>query len=811
MEELVARAAREIAAQWHTGELVWAAVGMAAQGAFFARFFVQWLASERVRKSIVPHSFWYASLGGGLLLMTYAIHRRDTVFTLSQAAGVLIYLRNVHLVHKDWRKRVALTAAVFAAAAALVAVAYGAPASVRLGTTPEIAKLETRTWGHAGAWWIAFGIAGSTIFFMRFVIQWVASERRHESVMPVSFWYVSVIGGLMLLVYVVHVRDVVLAVGQTGGMLVYLRNIVLSRGERGKNIAFVVLLSILSGLLFFVGIDSVALWASNEGRTAQIAREMYATGDYIVPHVNTRVALTKPPLYHWLASSSYGVFGIGEFAARFPSAAAGLLTVLATYFLCRRIFGGDTGFLAGVMTATGIDFVWNARAARPDMVYTFLVVAAIVAFVYAVESERCRRALFMLFFACMGLAVMAKGPAGLFLPLVSGAAYLRWSGRKVEISRMTWAAGTLVFLAITVPWHVAVSLSVDAAGLKYYFWGQLARWSMGKGALRSAWDVLLSLFLYVPYLFKGFFPWSFFLPAAIWTAAASVREKRDRYLALVLVWFLAGIVAFSLSGTKAARYMLPLLPAGAIIVAYLWREALGGAGNAGSPQSRTAARLLKASLWPMVVTNVLLAVVIAWAGQVNQALRSAGLLARLNSMDSYMADVWTAFFRAHPWAFGMAAVFLCLASAGALAGAYRWRFGYSFGLLAVVVTGYLGVFHLVLVPKAGFVYDVRPFAAKLERLARGAPYGWAGDASLEMLFYMDRRYDRLRPEDVKRYMEKNPNSLVLLWEKDLGNLPPEALGGVKVLMRGRVKHRVAVVLGSPWRPPDPAGSGGLNE
>jgi lipid-A-disaccharide synthase-like uncharacterized protein len=82
---------------------IWLAVGFLGQGLFSARFIVQWLKSEKLKKSVVPLAFWYFSLGGGLVLLAYAIHRTDPVFIVGQAAGVFIYLRNLHLIHRERR------------------------------------------------------------------------------------------------------------------------------------------------------------------------------------------------------------------------------------------------------------------------------------------------------------------------------------------------------------------------------------------------------------------------------------------------------------------------------------------------------------------------------------------------------------------------------------------------------------------------------------------------------------------------------------------------------------------------------------
>jgi lipid-A-disaccharide synthase-like uncharacterized protein len=85
-----------------TGPTLWIIIGFIGQTLFFMRFFVQWMASEKAKRSVIPHSFWYFSLGGGLVLLTYAIYRQDPVFILGQSVGIFIYLRNIYFVrHSD--------------------------------------------------------------------------------------------------------------------------------------------------------------------------------------------------------------------------------------------------------------------------------------------------------------------------------------------------------------------------------------------------------------------------------------------------------------------------------------------------------------------------------------------------------------------------------------------------------------------------------------------------------------------------------------------------------------------------------------
>jgi len=678
-------------------------------------------------------------------------------------------------------------------------------------------------WRSGEFWWVAFGFGAQAVFFLRFFVQWLASEREKKSVIPNAFWYISLVGGLMLFAYAVHKRDPVFIAGQAFGVFIYLRNIIFIHGERGKEFAFVVIILLIGVTLFLVDTGRTALSASSEARASEIAREMYATGDYVVPHLDGRIALTKPPLYHWLTALSFRLFGVNEVAARLVSSIAGILTLFAAYLLGRKMFDPTVGFLAAVVTASSIEFTWNARAARTDMLYTFFAVAAIAAFVYAAESARGRRRLYILSFALMGLAFMTKGPAGLFIPLVSGVGYLWLTGRKADVRAIPWAGAAAVFIVITAPWHVAVSLSVPAQDRYYFFLGQIARWAAGQGEEGGS-PPLLSFFVYVPLLVGGFFPWSFFLPAGLVASWKAFRSGRNRRLALPFVWFVIGLVAFSLSGTRAIRYIIPMFPAGAIMVAFLWREAFASGDGAGSdPFARKANRWLKASLWPLVVTSVAVSAFVAGTPAVIGSLKSRGVIERvLNEADAFGTDVWSGFVAAHPAAFTTVAAAFALAAVGALVAAYKARVAYAFGLLTVVVLGFLCLFEFVTLPKIDEINNVKPFVrhvrvlvdfpmclrpwsslsieGKAAVLARPCSYAWVGNASLETLFYMGGYYDTVGPGGVKAYFERNPQGVVLAWNRDYERLPEDDRRFARVVFTGRMKHRIAVVLASSEAP-----------
>lgn len=146
---------------------------------FSARFLLQWVLSERAGRSLLPAHFWYFSLAGSVLLLAYAIHRRDPVIMAGQIVGLAIYLRNIRFVCLELMRD----------------------------------------------FWTLFGFVGQLIFAGRFVVQWWAIERARRSLMPKAFWYLSIFGSMMLLVYAIMVRDPVIIMGRALGLVVDIRNL----------------------------------------------------------------------------------------------------------------------------------------------------------------------------------------------------------------------------------------------------------------------------------------------------------------------------------------------------------------------------------------------------------------------------------------------------------------------------------------------------------------------------------------------------------------------------------------------------------
>ncbi len=204
-------------------------------------------------------------------------------------------------------------------------------------------------------------------------------------------------------------------------------------------------------VVFFTNLGAVALWDEDEPLYASCAREMLQRGDWVVPTFNGEVFPDKPPLMFWLMMSGFQLFGVTEFAARFWSAVLGVGTALVTYHLGRLLFRAEVGLWAGLIVASSIIFTVSARAATVDSALVFVTALAMLLLVAGGMARRGRIGkgvlaaettgaettgaettapagaglvpsawiTFALFYACMGLAVLAKGPIGLLLPVAT--------------------------------------------------------------------------------------------------------------------------------------------------------------------------------------------------------------------------------------------------------------------------------------------------------------------------------------------------------------------------------------------------------
>lgn len=195
-------------------------IGFAAQILFSGRLFIQWFLSEKNKKVLTPSVFWKLSLIASFLLFVYGYLRDDFSIMLGQAITYFIYIRNLQL-QGEWNKLPKFFR-IFLYFFPVLIIIYSYN-----NNTYDIQKL---LFNEAIPFWLL--ILGSTaqiIFNLRFLYQWIYSERMKESVLPLGFWFLSLIGSTMILVYAIIRKDPVLFVGHIMGILIYTRNIIISR------------------------------------------------------------------------------------------------------------------------------------------------------------------------------------------------------------------------------------------------------------------------------------------------------------------------------------------------------------------------------------------------------------------------------------------------------------------------------------------------------------------------------------------------------------------------------------------------------
>ena len=355
----------------------------------------------------------------------------------------------------------------------------------------------------------------------------------------------------------------------------------------------------MGGVLFFAGLGRLPLFEPDEGRNAEVAREMLASGDLITPHFNSLTYLDKPAVYFWMVAASFRLWGITEWAARFPSALMALGTMLLTWFLARRMFGDSTGLRAGIILATTPLAIAYARLVIFDMTLAFLVTVAMTSFWFAEESGYRRLWLEVLLFAAMGVAAITKGPVGFLLPILSIMLFQVLRGKFRELKKLRWGLGALVFLAAALPWFVAVSVR-NPEFPRYALWQEsLQRFATGSTRRGG------NFFYYLPVYFLGFFPWSFFLFFAAvnrWKRWRALRDEAHKPVLFLLSWATLIFVFFSISQSKLPGYFLPAVVPLAILMAKVW-------GEVGRDDADRRPDWLTAGFAAMIVLGLLVAAV----------------------------------------------------------------------------------------------------------------------------------------------------------------------------------------------------------
>ncbi len=204
---------------------LWQVIGIVGGLIFYGRFYVQWIASERAGRSVMPLVFWYMSSIGSVLLLVFAVATRSPLGALGQNFNIVVYGRN--LMH-IWREKGTLTKRrrwlVYVVVGIVGITAAGLLVHVWLGEYRHVQEQPEHV--SRSVWmWLAIGVVGQVLFAARFLVQWLATERLRRSVIPVSFWYLSLAASSLQAATFLQRGEWVFGVGMLATIVIYLRNV----------------------------------------------------------------------------------------------------------------------------------------------------------------------------------------------------------------------------------------------------------------------------------------------------------------------------------------------------------------------------------------------------------------------------------------------------------------------------------------------------------------------------------------------------------------------------------------------------------
>ncbi len=319
-------------------------------------------------------------------------------------------------------------------------------------------------------------------------------------------------------------------------------------------------------LLFFYTAGSRPLWSTDEGRYAEIAREMWKTKNFVIPQYFSVDWLEKPVLSFFLTAVSYGIFGVNEFAARFVPALSAVLGILLTFLFVRRLFDRKTAELSAVILTTTVGYVLVGRFAVIDMLMTLWLSCALFCLMTGYFNNK--RSFYLASYIFMGLGFLTKGLIGIILPLLIMGVFLLSRRNLKEIFKLQLLPGALILAAIILPWWLAAMAQkpefFKVFILEHHF-GRFTTQTFGRS--KPFW-------FFLPVLIGACFPWSLFLPAAIRNIFKSGGEHKDK-LFFLLCWLAVIFIFFSIPKSKLPYYLLPVsVPVAIICASYAHKWAM---------------------------------------------------------------------------------------------------------------------------------------------------------------------------------------------------------------------------------------------
>ena len=330
-----------------------------------------------------------------------------------------------------------------------------------------------------------------------------------------------------------------------------------------KSAARVLVLLLAFAAVWFSNLEYRKLVNPDEGRYAEIPREMVASGDWTTPRLNGIKYFEKPALQYWATAAAFTLFGEHQWTARLWSALTGFLGVLMVFFTGRRLFGERAGWNAALVLASSLLWVLIGHVNTLDMGVSFFLSAAVCAFLLAQHDgadARARGRWMLAAWAALALALLSKGLIGLVLPGAALFLYVLLERDWRLAGRLRLVAGGALLLALALPWFVAVSRANPEFFHFFFIHEHFERFlTKQHGRYQPPW-------YFIPVLLAGMLPWTVSLLDALARAWKRDPQQTFQPRRFLLLWSAVVFVFFSVSDSKLVSYILPIFPALALLI-----------------------------------------------------------------------------------------------------------------------------------------------------------------------------------------------------------------------------------------------------
>ncbi len=336
-----------------------------------------------------------------------------------------------------------------------------------------------------------------------------------------------------------------------------------------KSKSFFWILLFLFLLVWFYALDARTLVPSDEGRYAEMAREMAATGDWITPRLNALKYFEKPPLQTWMNALTFELFGLGEWQARLWSGLCGLLGIGLVAYTGRRVFNPWVGTTSALVLASSFWWAGLSHINILDMGLSGMMTISLCGVLLAQHSGASNSEQRNWMFACwagMALAFLSKGPIGIVLPGAVLVLYTLITREWAIWKRLHLLAGLALFTLIAAPWFVLVALKNPEHPHFFFIHENFERFT-SKIHHREG-----PYYYFIPFLIVGIVPWLGVLAQSLWAGRQDIGLG-FRPKIMLLIWAVFIFVFFSISSSKLPHYILPIFPALALLIAVFLENA----------------------------------------------------------------------------------------------------------------------------------------------------------------------------------------------------------------------------------------------